>query len=151
MKGNLMICKINLFSSLFSKPTIGFVLLMAISLFMVQIFCGTSLWAQSVGEMGYQYPILQEEDFKMYLRQFDTPDMEPHIFIKQNNITMEHYEAVLLKISSNLMSGLYGASESDVVALLGPSVIFNQEENDIFARYKDRIISAVAEHIDLEE
>jgi hypothetical protein len=118
---------------------------------MVQIICSGTLWAQKVGELGYQYPVLNEDDFKIFLKQFDNPDIERDTFLNENNITEEQYEAMVFKITMNLAADLLG--KSDVLAEeFGSSIVFNKDETDIFARYQDRILTAVEDNVmDMKE
>jgi hypothetical protein len=111
---------------------------------MIQIFCSPTLLAQKIGELGYQYPILQEEDFKVFLEVFEMPeDVEYATFLKAKNMTEEHFEAAISKITINVVSELLGASEDDMIRELGPSAIFNKEEKHIYAKYKDRLLTTL--------
>ena len=111
-----------------------------LSVFLAQgILAGAA--AAKPGDPGYNYPVLKEKDFAMFLDLVDlyAADGSVEDFLDEHGITHEYLMAVYVKISKNITAKL-NASSDEIAGQYGKSIIFNSSEDQLYAKYEDRII-----------
>lgn len=126
------------------KPKITVILTIVFSLILAFGFFPAYLSAQGIYNDGTypEYPKLKEADFQLFLKFFDS-NMDPTTFSKDSPVSEEYLDAISLKILNNYSIKVLGAEENKAVEMFGPSILFNEEEGDLFAKYQDRIIDSV--------
>jgi hypothetical protein len=86
----------------------------------------------------YQFPVLSDSDFQVFLVVGENPGNVPRSYLDQNNVTEERLAGLLAKILAN-SAIKRGADPASIVKLYGDSVIFNPSEDALYEKYKDRI------------
>jgi hypothetical protein len=97
------------------------------------------------GQPGYQYRVLTEKDFQLYLElaKASKAGESPADFAKKSSTSLEELSEISTKISVNAMARESGYKEQ-LVRSYGQSIIFNDSENKLFEKY-DPQIRALAE------
>lgn len=106
---------------------------------------GGALWAQSPGEPDYKYPLLQEKDFELALKLLDglAQGVALSDLAKENGVSEEYADALLLKVSTNQMASAEGWKEEDAEKF-GKNVLFDSSEKKLYEKYKDKLTVALA-------
>jgi hypothetical protein len=94
------------------------------------------------GTPNYKYPVLQEGDFLLYIDVLKAieENKDPSPLIESSNITEEHFQALLMKISLNTAA----RTTNEVASLeteLGKSVLFTPEEESLYKRYENELVT----------
>jgi hypothetical protein len=128
------------------KTTLSVLILATLTAFVAQGIFSGALQAQPGEDPNYQYPVLQDKDFQMFLNliSYIEQDKDPATFYQQNNVTEEYAQAVVMKISINTMAILMGEQES-LQEEFGESIIFSASEESLYKKYEDRIMGALVQ------
>ncbi|MDR2199126.1 MAG: hypothetical protein LBR53_06710 [Deltaproteobacteria bacterium] len=130
----------------FPGPLRATSLVLSALFFSLVLFTGSAL-AQPGEDPDYQYPTLTEGDFQFFIKFMnflETHDeSEVHTLYKENNLTEEQAQLVVLKISVNTLGKLMDNTD-EIVKEFGPSVLFSPAEEALYAKYETRLSDAIS-------
>ncbi|MDR2457676.1 MAG: hypothetical protein LBD41_04270 [Clostridiales Family XIII bacterium] len=122
---------------IFSLSFVTFFLLGAFTLF--GLF-SPSLEAQPGEDPNYEYPVLTDKDFQLYLDLLDCVlnNKDEYEYLRKNNITEEYASAVIVKIFANYL-GQSKNMMQDIVSTYGKNIVFNGSEAALYDNYQSEI------------
>jgi hypothetical protein len=128
------------------KSILPFFLLTILSTILALGVFSSSATAQPGEDPNYQYPILEEKDFTLYINLLAHIEQkkDPTVFFKQNNVTEEYVQAVVMKISMNAMAKLMEKT-GELEQEFGKSIIFTSSEDAIYQKYEEQILTGLVQ------
>jgi hypothetical protein len=130
----------------FFKSAISVFMVVAISSFLIQGVLSDTLKAQPGVDTDFKFPVLQESDFQLFLNflSYIEQKKDPASFFSDNNVTEEHTQVVVTKISMNAIAKIMD-SKADLEKELGSSIIFTPSEETLYKKYEDRIVAGLVQ------
>jgi hypothetical protein len=132
-----------LFKSSFSQ-----LLLLTISAVLALGIFSSALQAQP-GSPNYNYPILQQKDFTLYIdmsKYIDNPSAMPSSLYSDYNVSEEYATAVFLKISLNVVA-IVAETKDEVEKQYGKSFLFNANELALYHQNEEPVNQAVGKFL----
>jgi hypothetical protein len=114
--------------------------------FCAQIAFPNTLKAQIGEDPNYEFPILQEKDFQLFIKMIPLMGSENESdfesFIKENNIDEDFIQVLVIKITMNTMAQIIGSTE-DLAKEFGQSILFTSSERVLYEKYEDQIVEGL--------
>jgi hypothetical protein len=130
----------------FIKASLSVLIIATFAFFLAQAVFTSSLNAAEPGDPGYQFPVLQEKDFELFLDlvkfQLESPEEDAQSFSRKHNVTEGYVQAVVLKITMNRMAEMSNDFEW-LTEEYGATIVFTPAEETIFLKYEDQIVEGL--------
>jgi hypothetical protein len=89
---------------------------------------------------GYNYPVLQENDFLLFLTALKAPGLNAKAFSKKHKTTEEHITSVIVKITANTLAKVEGVSDDELIKDFNQTILFNESESSLYKKYEEDIL-----------